>query len=71
MRKQKQKVSQQLLVELESLEHMGITIWIDGVAGDAKKVAEELSLREESNYMRDYVLNDEGDLQELRFDKIW
>ena len=54
-----------LYLELSSLEHMGTTIWFEGVPSNSK----ELSVTEENSYMRDYIFN-EGVLTELHFDKI-
>jgi len=54
-----------LYLELSSLEHMGTTIWFEGVPSNS----EELSVTEENSYMRDYIFN-EGVLTELHFDKI-
>ena len=48
-----------LYLELSSLEHMGTTIWFEGVPSNSKEVTEELSVTEENSYMRD-----------LHFDKI-
>ena len=58
-----------LYLELSSLEHMGTTIWFEGVPSNSKEVTEELSVTEENSYMRDYIFN-EGVLTELHFDKI-
>lgn len=52
-----------LYLELSSLEHMGTTIWFEGVPSNSKEVTEE------NSYMRDYIFN-EGVLTELHFDKI-
>ena len=52
-----------LYLELSSLEHMGTTIWFEGVPSNSKEVTEELSVTEENSY-------NEGVLTELHFDKI-
>ncbi|MEG0806300.1 MAG: hypothetical protein RR364_02240 [Lachnospiraceae bacterium] len=57
-------------MELESLEGLGISIWIEGLVRDAAAVTNQLLVNEVSNYMRDYVLDDGGKLRELRFDRI-
>ena len=57
-----------LYLELSSLEHMGTTIWFEGVPSNSKEVTEELSVTEENSYMRDYIFN-EGVLTELRSKK--
>ena len=53
-----------LYLELSSLEHMGTTIWFEGVPSNSKEVTKELSVTEENSYMRDYVFN-EGVLTEI------
>ena len=49
-----------LYLELSSLEHMGTTIWFEGVPSNSKEVTEELSVTEENSYMRDYIFNGGG-----------
>ena len=63
------KHMKKLYLELSYLEHMGTTIWFEGVPSNSKEVTEELSVTEENSYMRDYIFN-EGVLTELHFDKI-
>ena len=60
---------QQLYLELASLENRGITIWLEGSLSSSEDVASQLSVHEESSYMRDYIF-DEGVLKEIHFDKI-
>ena len=60
---------QQLYLELASLEDRGITIWLEGNPSSSENVARQLSIHEESNYMRDYIF-DEGVLKEIHFDKV-
>lgn len=60
---------QQLYLELASLEDRGITIWLEGSPSSSDSVAKQLSIHEESSYMRDYIF-DEGVLKEIHFDKI-
>ena len=63
------KRTQQLYLELASLENRGITIWLEGTPSSSEDVASQLSIHDESSYMRDYVF-DEGVLKEVHFDKI-
>ena len=63
------KRTQQLYLELASLENRGITIWLEGAPSSSEDVASQLSIHDESSYMRDYVF-DEGVLKEVHFDKI-
>lgn len=60
---------QQLYLELASLENRGITIWLEGSPSSSEDVASQLSVHDESSYMRDYIF-DKGVLKEIHFDKI-
>lgn len=60
---------QKLYLELTSLEDRGITIWLEGCPSTSENVASQLTVHEESTYMRDYIF-DEGVLKEVHFDKI-
>ncbi|MCI9279038.1 hypothetical protein D7X48_11510 [bacterium D16-50] len=58
-----------LLLQLEQMSQSGVGLYVDG-----KKVlpAEAVSraVREDSPYMADYVLNDKGAVEQVRFDKV-
>ena len=60
-----------LLLELESLQGIGITIWLDGQKTSPIDASNAVLVNEEDNYMRDYVLDDGGRVRELRFDKVY
>lgn len=60
---------QQLYLELESLEHQGITIWLEGLKSSPEYIANHLNIHDENLYMRDYIF-DEGRLKEIHFNKI-
>ena len=59
----------QLYLELESLEHRGITIWLEGYPSSSAQVAAQLKVQDETLYMRDYIF-EEGRLKELHFDRL-
>lgn len=59
-----------LLLELESLQGIGITIWLEGSETTPFVASNAIMVNEENNYMRDYVMNERGKVTELRFDKI-
>lgn len=59
----------QLYLELSSLENRGVTIWLEGAPSDSRHVASRLSVRDDAQYMRDYVF-EEGRLKEVHFDRI-
>lgn len=58
-----------LLLQLERMSRNGVGLYVDG-----KRVlpAEAVSraVREDSPYMADYVLNDKGAIEQVRFDKV-
>lgn len=60
-----------LLLELESLQGVGISIWLDGKELKTIDPSDAVMVSEEDNYMRDYVLDDGGRVTELRFDKVY
>lgn len=59
-----------LLLELESLQGIGITIWLEGSETSPLVASNAIMVNEENNYMRDYVMNERGKVTELRFNKI-
>lgn len=58
-----------MLLQLEQMSRNGVGLYVDG-----KRVlpAEAVSraVREDSPYMADYVLNDKGAIEQVRFDKV-
>lgn len=61
---------QRLLIELENIQNLGVTIFLDGVASSPQNVTNVLYVNEERNFMRDYVKDEKGVWRELRFDRI-
>ena len=60
---------QTLLIELQNYEKQGISIWLEGFPSSSVEVSEVMCVREDTNYMRDYVFR-QGALSQVRFDKI-
>ena len=60
---------QTLLIELQNYEQQGISIWLEGFPSSSVEVSEVMCVREDTNYMRDYVFR-QGALSQVRFDKI-
>ena len=52
-----------------ALEHTGVTLWLEGTPSDSLNVSNQLSIHEDTSYMRDYVF-EEGRLKEVHFDKV-
>lgn len=60
----------ELYQELEILEENGIHITLEGTPVSAFQVVQAHMIKESGAYMRDYVLDSEGRLQELTFNNI-
>ncbi len=60
----------QLLEELNILQRKGVRITLEGYEVCPDRVIDEFFLGEETNYMRDYILDDNGKLIELGFYNI-
>ena len=61
---------QTLFTELSDYERKGVSMQIDGLPASPMQIVPAHIMREESSYMRDYVLNDKGDLKELGFNDV-
>ena len=59
-----------LFTELNGYEKKGVDITLNGLAASPMQVVQACILREDSNFMRDYVMNDKGDIKELCFTDI-
>lgn len=60
----------ELFLELEGAEKNGIPLKLDGYPSSPLQIAQTCTVREENNYMRDYLTNEEGMIHEIRFDKV-
>ncbi len=61
---------QGLLIELESIQSRGITIFIDGIPSSPLTVTDALYVNDSDSFMRDYVMDEKGEWKELRFDRV-
>lgn len=59
-----------LFTELTDYEKKGVTMLINGMPASPMQIVQAHIMREESSYMRDYVLNDKGDVKELGFNDV-
>lgn len=64
------EIDVQLLKELKMLERKGVKITLEGYEVSPSRVINEFVVREESDYMRDYILDEHGKVIELGFFKI-
>ena len=63
------KFSEQLYLELTSLENRGITVWLEGIPCSSAQIVNQINIEDANAYMRDYVF-EEGRLTAVHFDKV-
>jgi hypothetical protein len=61
---------QMMFRELTGYEKNRIDLRIDGIPASPMQIVQAHVVREEPAYMRDYILNDKGDIKELWFTSI-
>ncbi len=59
-----------LFSELSDYEKKGVDITLNGLSASPMQVVQAHVLRENAVYMRDYVMNDKGDIKELCFTDV-
>lgn len=61
---------QELFSELSAYERSGIKMQINGISASPLQIVSAHMIRENSNYMRDYIMDEEGKLTELDFYEV-
>ena len=61
---------QELFSELTEYERSGVRMQIDRISASPLQIVSAHMIRENSNYMRDYIINEEGKITELDFYEI-
>lgn len=61
---------QKMFRELTGYEKNQVDLRIDGIPASPLQIVQAHVIREETAYMRDYVLNEKGDIKELWFTSI-
>lgn len=56
--------------ELEKYENQGVVITLEGEPSSPGEIAQVCLLKEDSNYMRDYITDEVGNLVELNFNHV-
>lgn len=64
------KEYESFFTELKEYERSGVRMKIDGYPASPMQIVSAHMLREESTYMRDYVMDEKGKVQELDFYKV-
>ena len=59
-----------LFAELEQIEHSGVSINLNDHPASPMQIVTAHMVREESNYMRDYVWDEKGEVKKLIFTEI-
>lgn len=65
--KSEAKEYQELFNELNQYEKKGVYMEMEGNPASPTQIVKAHMLREDTEYMRDYVLNEKGDIKELYF----
>ena len=61
---------QELFSELTAYERSGVRMQIDGISASPLQIVSAHMIRENSNYMRDYIVDEEGKITELDFYEV-
>lgn len=68
---QRKRISYETMyTELDGFEKKGVCILIDGRYASPMQVVRAHMVREAGSYMRDYEVNDDGDIETLSFTNI-
>ena len=68
--KRESKSYQELFSELTEYEKYGIRMHMDGRLASPLQIVSAHMIRETNNYMRDYVMDENGKLKELDFYEV-
>ena len=67
---EQEKKYQDLFTELTNYERSGVRMQMNGCPASPLQIVSAHMVREESNYMRDYILDEQGMIRELDFNSI-
>lgn len=59
-----------MFLELTTYEKRRVDLRINGLPASPMQIVQAHILREDTGYMRDYILNEKGDIKELCFNSI-
>ena len=69
-RNKMKQVYQALYAELEKYENAGVRMRLDNSPASPMQIVSAHMIKEETSYMRDYVLDDKGCVRELAFHQV-
>ena len=67
---EQEKKYQDLFTELTNYERSGVRMQMNGFPASPLQIVSAHMVKEESNYMRDYILDEQGMIRELDFNSI-
>lgn len=59
-----------VFLELQEYKKMGVTIWLEEFQSTPDEIVKACMVSEESDYMRDYISNENGKIVELHFNRV-
>ena len=68
--KTEEMVYRELFAELENYEQKGVDISIDGYPASPLQIVTAYMTKEEGTYMRDYVMDVDGNIESLAFTDV-
>lgn len=69
-KKQRKQVKTALQRELKEYDRQGVSLWLDGILSNPREISKAHKIEEEGVYMRDYVQNEGGGIEAIKFDSI-
>ncbi|MGN0333240.1 MAG: hypothetical protein ACI4D9_09540 [Lachnospiraceae bacterium] len=66
----KNKEVQDLFTELTGYEKKGVNITLNGLSASPMQIVQAHIMRENVSYMRDYEMNEKGDIKTLDFTDV-
>lgn len=70
MGKKRSRQTETLREELKYYEKQGISLWLNGRASTPREIEKAHRIAEDGVYMRDYVQNEKGEIEKLKFDFV-
>ena len=67
---EQEKKYQDLFTELTNYERSGVKMQMNGFPASPLQIVSAHMVREKSNYMRDYILDEKGMIRELDFNSV-
>lgn len=65
-----QEKYKKFFTELENYEQSGVSMWLDNYPASPMQIVTAHMVKEDHNYMRDYVWDEKGHVKELAFHNI-